>query len=76
MKAVHIRTKGMFCEKCPHRVECELAGMPGVEDVQAFWRMGMTSVLYDPDVVDILTIRDAVARAGFGADILVGTAVR
>ena len=72
MNAVHIKTDGMYCDACPPRIEAELEHLPGVKAARAYRSMHLTSVLFDPDLIDADTIRDRIAGAGFDADVLAG----
>lgn len=76
MNAVHIRTGGMHCDACPPLIESELGHLPGVKDAHAYRTMRLTSVLFDPDLVDAKTIRDQIAHAGFDARVLAGGGAR
>ena len=70
MTAVHIHTTGMYCPACSPRIEAELDQLPGVKRVLASRDLGLTSVMFDEDVVDVATIRDTIANSGFGAEVL------
>lgn len=72
MNAVHIKTEGMHCDACPPRIEAELDHLPGVKAARAYRSMHLTSVLFDPDLIDADTIRDRIASAGFDAHVLAG----
>lgn len=72
MHAVHIKTDGMHCDACPPLIESVLGHLQGVKDARAYRSMHLTSVLYDPDVVDVKTIRTQIASAGFVARVLTG----
>jgi len=72
MNAVHIQTNGMHCNACPPRIEAEVEHLPGVKAARAYRSMCMTSVLFDPALIDAKAIRDQIADAGFDAAILVG----
>lgn len=72
MNAVHIKTDGMHCDACPPRIEAELDHLPGVKAARAYRSMHLTSVLYDPDLIDADTIRDRIASVGFDAHVLAG----
>jgi cation transport ATPase len=72
MNAVHIQTDGMRCAACPPLIESTLRQLEGVKDARAYRSMQLTSVLYDPDVVDIRTIRTQIASAGFTSHVLTG----
>jgi copper chaperone CopZ len=70
--AVHIKTDGMHCDACPPLIESALCHLRGVRDAHAYRSMHLTSVLYDPDVVDVQAIRNEIASAGFTARVLTG----
>lgn len=70
MKAVHIKTAGFYCGACPTVVEKAIGSLEGVADVVAVRSMGLTSVLYDPEVIEREDLCDRIRKAGFGADIV------
>jgi copper chaperone CopZ len=72
MNAVHIRTDGMHCDACPPLIESEIEHLPGVKAARTYRSMHLTSVLYDPELIDITTISDRITRAGFEAHVLTG----
>lgn len=65
--ALHIRTTGFYCKACPKVVENALRHQPGVFDVVAVHSMSLTSVMYDPDLVDAESLCARIRTAGFGA---------
>lgn len=67
--ALHVRTRGMYCEQCTARVECAVSRIPGVRDVTAVRAMSLTSVLYDRSLVDTETIARAIRAVGFTTDV-------
>ena len=67
--ALHIRTTGFYCKACPVVVERAIGALPGVSDVTAVRSMGLTSVLYDPALIDAATLCARIRSAGFGAEI-------
>lgn len=67
--ALHIRTTGFYCRACPLVVEKAIGSMRGVSDVTAVRSMGLTSVLYDPALIDAATLCARIRSAGFGAEI-------
>lgn len=73
MTAVHIRTDGMYCDACPHRIEARIEHLSGVKAARAYRTMNLTSVLYDPDLIDADTICSEVADAGFEAHVVAGS---
>ena len=74
MTAVHIRTDGMYCDACPYRIESRIEHLSGVKAARAYRAMHLTSVLYDPDLIDADTIRNQIADAGFQAHVVAGGA--
>lgn len=70
MNAIHIRTEGMFCDACPPRIETEIERLPGVKAARAYRTMQLTSVLFDPSLVDPETIRERIETVGFDAHVL------
>lgn len=76
MNAVHIHTEGMYCELCPEHIEEAVRRLPGVKDARAYRSMQMTSVLYNPDVIDPYTIESCIVDEGFIANTLVGGMIR
>jgi copper chaperone CopZ len=70
MNLALIQTDGMHCDACPPRIESELSHLTGVKDARAFRSMHLTSVLFDADIVDVKTIRDRIAGAGFETHVL------
>ena len=70
MDAVHIKTYGMYCDACPYRIQAELEQLPGVKAARAYRTMRMTSVLFDPDLIDPKAICQRIESAGFHADVL------
>ncbi|MBU4555939.1 MAG: heavy-metal-associated domain-containing protein [Actinobacteria bacterium] len=72
MTTVHIRTHGMHCAACPPRIEADIEQLPGVKAACAYRGLHLTSVLYDPDLVDADTIRGHIQDAGFKARVLSG----
>lgn len=73
MNAVHLQTRGMHCAACPPRIEAILGCLPGVRRVVASRSLGVTSVLFDEQVVDVGAIRERISRAGFDADVRPGS---
>ena len=70
MTAVHLHTTGMHCPACPPRIETELGHVPGVKRALVSRDLGLTSVMFDEDVVDVATIRKRISGAGFGTQLL------
>jgi Cu+-exporting ATPase len=58
---------GMTCASCSAVIEKTVAKMPGVASVAVNLATERMSVSFDPDVVDVKTIADAVKKAGYDA---------
>lgn len=69
MKAVHIKTDGFYCGACPKVVEKAIGMLPGVSDVVSVRSLGLTSVLYDPELVNRDVLCERIRQAGFGAEL-------
>ena len=72
MDAVHIRTAGMHCDKCPRKIEDALASVEGIVASRAVRSLDVTSVLYEPRSVDPDTIARAIRSQGFDAEVVSG----
>jgi copper chaperone CopZ len=70
VNAIHIKTEGMHCSQCPPFIEAEVEHLAGVQSARAYRSMNLTSVLFDPEVVDPETIRDTIVSAGFDAHVI------
>jgi copper chaperone CopZ len=76
VNAVHIHTEGMYCRACPARIEHAVEELPGVKAARVCRDASMTSVLFDPDLIDEKTIRDRITDTGFVARVLIGGRIR
>ncbi len=68
--AVHIKTAGFYCGACPKVVEKAIGSLDGVLDVVAVRSMGLTSILYDTDLIDRESICERIKKSGFSAEVL------
>lgn len=62
---LEIPVQGMDCAECTLHVQYALAALPGVEDVQVLLSSEKAVLQIDPALVDLPTIRKAVAGAGY-----------
>lgn len=62
-----ITVNGMTCDVCAATVERALARTPGIVSVDVAYQSGVAVVVYDPNVVDLDTIRGAIDGTGFKA---------
>lgn len=67
MNAVHFETDGPYCDQCTEKIERCVGGMPGVSIVRSSYAHGLTTVLYDADLVDAARIATAIRECGFAA---------
>ncbi len=65
--AVHIQTVGPYGPENDKRIEADLKRLPGVDAVRSDWSTGLTSVLFDMDVVDTGAIAEHIRECGFEA---------
>lgn len=68
--AVHVKTAGFYCGACPKVVEKAVSSLDGVYGVVAVRSLGLTSILYDSDVVDRQTICERIRQSGFSAQVI------
>ena len=70
MEALHVRTYGMYCNKCTQAVERVLSEIEGVASSIAVKSLEVTSVLYEPLAVARKAIVEAIRSAGFEAELV------
>jgi len=63
-----LKTTGMHCASCSMLVDLTLGDLPGVHSSKTDHASGDTVVAYDPDVVTIDGIIDAIRGAGYDAE--------
>jgi Cd2+/Zn2+-exporting ATPase/Cu+-exporting ATPase len=62
---IEIPIRGMDCTDCTRHVQRAIAGLPGVESVDVFLGSEKAIVRHRPGQVDLDSIREAVAGAGY-----------
>lgn len=62
-------TTGMHCPSCSMLIQMDVNDLTGVSAVSADHRTGMTDVTYDESVVTADEIIEAIAKAGYGAEL-------
>lgn len=62
-------TTGMHCPSCSMLIQMDVGDLTGVSTVQSDHRNGMTEVTYDENVVSAEDIIEAIAKAGYGAEL-------
>ncbi len=65
MQNVTLSIEGMTCGHCVGRVRNALVAVPGVGEVQV--ALGSARVSYDPGVVGIAQLAEAITAAGYRA---------
>lgn len=66
MRAKRFDTFGMVCPACPKVLEIKLERIPGVTSTETDLRRGTTTVVYDSDVTDDISIAEEIHRSGSG----------
>ena len=66
-RTAHLNVTGMSCANCSASIEDALDGLDGVTSADANYATDEGAVEYDPDVVSLADIYDAVEAAGYGA---------
>lgn len=66
-RKVTIRIGGMSCASCAARIEGGLAGLKGVRRASVNFAAQKATVEYDPEVISILDLREAVQKLGYQA---------
>ena len=65
MNEVTIKVEGMSCGGCVKNVTGVLKALPGVADAQVSLAEASATVRYDPAMVSVAALREAVENAGF-----------
>src|SRR5258708_10215688 len=65
LKVLEVPVKGMDCAECTQHVQHAIAALPGIEAVDVFLASEKAIIKFDPSRVDLPTIRQAVAGAGY-----------
>jgi len=67
-RTFRLELTGMSCANCSGTIEERVGSLDGVESVDANYATDEGSVTYDPDIVSLTDIVDAVHDAGYGVD--------
>jgi Cu+-exporting ATPase len=65
LKTLEIPVQGMDCAECTHHVQQALSRLPGVESAEVYLASEKALLRFDPQLVDLPMIRQAVAEAGY-----------
>lgn len=63
-QTTHLAVWGMGCPNCAARVRNSLISLDGVIDADVDHTAGMAEVVFNPNLVNMVALIDAVARAG------------
>lgn len=63
-----LKTSGMHCASCSMLVDLTLSDLPGVASSKTDHASGDTVVSYDPDVVSVEALIEAIRGAGYDAE--------
>ena len=72
MKKVNLRLKGMGCAACANKIETVIKDVPGVRECSVNFAMETSKVEYDEQIVNVEKIQNAVANAGYSAELIEG----
>ena len=64
-ESISIKVSGMKCGGCENTVSAKLSGLAGVLSVKASHQDKRVEVEYDPSIVDLDEIEEAISEAGF-----------
>jgi copper chaperone len=67
-ETVHLETSGMHCTSCSMLVDMTLSDLAGVSESRTDLASGRTEVVFDPDVVTVGAIIEAIRGAGYDAE--------
>ena len=70
MATTKFRTTGMHCPSCSMLIEMNVSDLAGVDSVKASHADGLTTVTYDPTVVDTAKIVAEIRAAGYEAEVV------
>ncbi len=64
-----LKTTGMHCGSCAMLIDMTVGDLDGVDSVKTEYANGTTQVTFDPEVVSIEAIIDAIRGAGYDAEL-------
>lgn len=68
IETARLKTSGMHCASCSMLVDMTLADVDGVQESRTDHASGDTVVSYDPDVVNVGQLIEAIRSAGYEAE--------
>ncbi|CAD5172297.1 unnamed protein product [Musa acuminata subsp. malaccensis] len=70
VRRIQVRVTGMTCSACTGAVEGAISALPGVARASVSLLQNKAHVVFDPNLVEDVDIRDAIEDAGFEAEVL------
>lgn len=65
IQTLQVPVRGMDCNECVQHVQHALTSLPGVESATVYLAAEKASIRYDPNKVNLATMRKAVKAAGY-----------
>ena len=65
IERVTLKVNGMSCAACSARIEKAISPIKGVSKVEAVFSSNVVSIEYDPDVVSLDSLKNALAKSGY-----------
>ena len=72
MAAIRFLVEGIVCTGCALDMENVILAMDGVEEASVNFKVGIFSITYDPDEIEVEAIIKKVKNLGFKTKILTG----
>ncbi|XP_078428672.1 copper-exporting ATPase / responsive-to-antagonist 1 / copper-transporting ATPase (RAN1) [Wolffia australiana] len=70
VRSLQVKVTGMTCSACSNSVEAALAAVPGVSSAAVSLLQNVARVVFDPDLVTVEEIKNAIEDAGFDAEVI------
>ena len=65
MEQAVVKVGGMTCSGCVRSVTNVLQALPGVETAQVSLEQGAANISFDPQQINLATVKQAIEEAGF-----------
>ena len=70
METITLKIQNMHCSSCAMNIDGELEDMPGVKSASTSYARATTSVEYDPGLLTVEKLLEAVKRAGYNGEVI------
>ena len=67
MEQAVVKVGGMTCAGCVRSISNVLQALPGVETAQVSLEQGAANITFDPQQINLATLKRAIEEAGFEA---------